>query len=868
MTFVCWWLRRVAGDDLARDIIGDAAESGAGVFRLAAIAAGITRRRVSESIGAAIGRQRILGGSFGDLRYAVRSLRRSPWYATTVTAVIALGMMLATTVFAVVDGVLFKPLPYPEVGRLYAIEAGWRADSAPGVHSVSWSDVSAWHTALPEATFAVFATGDRLSIDDGEPARGAAVSAELFDVLGQPPLLGGFRAADFTPRKTDNGGVKPIVISYEFWQKRFAGDPAILGRVLHGDGGALSEVVGVLSPRFLFPVAFSGRFVPEVLTALPMPPNPDNDRRRGLLVAARIPGGRSFEELNTQVAAAEAALARRFPPPPGARGFGPFDTAHVTPLDSYMRSYQRRTFTLVFVTAIALVFLACLNVTGLAAARIEDRVSELTLRRALGGRGIDLVRLLAAEGAVIVVTGSAIGLLGSRFLLSVVSGFMPPDVVLLKVPALDARVMMFAAIAAALSVGITTVWPVRSVLKRATAAELSAAGRMTRRRGRIGRFVLIGSEVALALVMAVGGALLAGSLARIWREDPGFQTARTFSFWVDGRSEMSFADVDALLADVRRLPGVVSAGGSNAIVLQKVVRGSLFDAPAGASDESDVESMGVTPGFMEIWGLRPSSGRLPTDAELTSGAAVVVVSERVARDYWHGQPAVGHELVGGESVHKGRPYSVIGVVPDARNMALDRDPDGVVYYPLTIVEKPHLASLLVKSDGRAASNVISAVTATIAERHPVFRLRSAATMTAALGASVLMRSFQTMLFASFGVAAVLIVGVGVLGLVAMVTSRRTREVGVRMALGARPSAITRMIVRQELGAVISGLAAGAVVSSWTVGFVRAYLYKVNVYDARIWLAAVAVLLATAGLGAFLPARRASRIDPVKALRIE
>jgi putative ABC transport system permease protein len=677
-------------------------------------------------------------------------------------------------------------------------------------------------------------------------------------------MLGGFRPDDFALPGVDHGrAVKSVVLSYATWRTRFSGDPAILGRVLHGDDGALSEVVGVLPPSFLFPAAFSGRFVPEVLTALPTPANPERDRARGRIVVARIPPGRSLAELNNRVAAAEAALARRVSPKPGAKGPGPFDTARVVPLDTLMRSYQRSTFMLVFATAVALVLLACLNITGLSSARTQDRVPELTLRRALGGSGADLARLLAAESAVVAVAGGAIGLVGARFLLLLLSEYLPLDIVFLKPPAIDGRVVVFAAIAAAVSVGNTTVWPVRTILVRSATSGFSAGIRVTRARGRVSRFVLIGAEVALALVMAVGGALLAGSLARIWNEDPGFQTDHTLSFEIGQRSDVSHADVDALLGDIRRLPGVVNAGASNTLLLQRAYRGSMFQAPDGATEESDVEGIGVTPGFLETWGLTPVSGRMPTDAELATAAPVVLVSERVARDYWHGQPAVGRELM-----REGRPYRVIGVVPDIRNQALDHDPDGVVYCALTVTPKPYLASLLVKTGRGDDDDVLGAVTSLVAERHRLFRVRSAGTMTAALGASVRQRTFQTAIFASFGAAAVTIVGVGVLGLVAMVTSRRTREVGVRMALGARPSAIAALIVRQELAAVVAGLAAGGLLSYWTVGFVRSYLYKVDAYDPRIWVVAIAVLVTIATLGAYLPARRASRIDPVKALRVE
>lgn len=850
MRLVSWWLRKVAGDALARDIVGDVAESGGGAWRLAFIATEITIRSTRFRV----------APTLNDFRYSVRSLKRAPWYAITTISVIALSMALATTVFAVVDGVLFKPLPYPNVSELYAVRGGWRAASNSGTTTVSLSDVTAWKSAVPEAEFALAVIGDRASIY-GDPARSASVNAGFFDVLGQPLLMGGFRPQDFAPRPRGAGGVLPVVLSYDHWQRRFGGDPAILGRVFYGDDGAVSEVVGVTSRTFLFPMAVNGRLIPEAFTPLAMPADPANDRGRGLIAIARIPPGRTLTELNSRVQAAEAALALRFPKAPGARGFGPFDTATVTPIDTMMRAYQTRTFAIVFLTAVMLVLLACLNVTGLAAARTQDRVHELTLRRALGGRGTDLVHLLGAESAIVVLAGGVIGLIAAKCLLLVVADYLPPEIVLLKPAIIDLRVATFAMIAAAVSVGVTTMWPARAILRQEV---MSGGGsRSTRRQGHVGRFVLIGTEVALALVMAVGGALLAGSLARLWREDAGFQVDRVLSFQIGAKSDPSFPEVDALLADVRRIPGVTQAGGSTMQLLQRAYKGSGFDEPAGSTAKTDIESIGVTGGFFETTALRPLAGRLPTDTELVTGAPVAVVSEQVARDFWHGEPALGRQLL-----RKGVPFAVIGVVRETRNVALDIDPIGAIYYPIAADTRPYFNNLFVQTAEGQGGEVLRAVSSLIDLQHTKFRVRTAVTMTSALGGSIRVRSFQTMLFASFGVAAVLIVGVGVLGLVAMVTSRRTREVGVRMALGARPSQIAALIVRQELAAVLAGLVAGALVSFWSATLVRSYLYKVDAYDSRIWLVAIAVLLSTSAAGAFLPARRASKVDPVKALRVE
>jgi putative ABC transport system permease protein len=534
----------------------------------------------------------------------------------------------------------------------------------------------------------------------------------------------------------------------------------------------------------------------------------------------------------------------------------------VQPLGVTLRSASRRTFTTVFLAAAVIVLLACLNVTGLAAARVADRRRELTLRRALGGSSGDLVRLLGAESLVVVGLGSSAGVIASLALVQVVARFLPETLVLFKPLAVDARVVGFAAIASALCVVVTTLWPARAALGASLRPTLADSRGTTRRQRPTSRFVLVSAQVTIGLVLTVGGALLAGSLARVSAEDPGFQVDRTFHIWISSRVPPTWALIESLLDDVRRVPGVSAAGGSNVPFLQRSVMGSSFAAPAGAIEESNVESPGVTRGFFETMGIRLVAGRLPTERELGSGAPVVVVSERVARDYWRGGSVIGQTLV-----RRGQTFTVIGIVSDARYLALDIDPDGTVYYPLGADEVPTMINLFVRFD-RSGPADLTSVLSLLSSRHPAFRLRSAQHVATTLGDSVRNRRFQTLIFSAFALAALVIVGAGVLGLVAIVTSRRTREIGVRMALGSRPGQIAWMIVRQELTAVGVGLAAGSLVAAWAVGFVRAYLYKTSVYDPSIWLLAAFAVLTVAAMGALLPALRASRVDPVRALRVD
>ena len=863
-------LRHLVGPDLAESILGDLEEQArlrwprsrlrgaawrAGqVVSIIAAAIAERARRISPN---ARHRHRFGRGARVDVRIALRSLRRTPWYAATAAGVLALGISLATTVLAVVDGVLLKPLPYPRVRHVVSVEGGWRSQSAIQVGPSS-SDVLAWIAAVPEVRFGYFQVGlGTVQVDDGEPARSAEASDALLEVLGQPPLIGGFQSHHFSERTL----IRPALLTHGAWQRRFASDPTVVGRVFHGEDGRGIQVVGILPKDFLFP-SDHGRFIPEVITPLVLGPNAATNRSFGLHVVARLPASISAAALESRLTAAAAEVARRFPPQPGQRRLGPFDIVRVVPIDDALRSGSRETFALVLALSLGLVLLACLNVTGLGVARAQDRRREVALRRVLGASGGDLIRLIAVENALVVGLGSAIGLAASWYFTQALAAFLPDDLVLLKALTIDRRIVLLVLGLSALVVLLTTLWPSRVVLASDVNPSLAGSGRTTGPQRTLGRFVRVGSQVALALILAVGGALLVGSLVRVWREDPGYDVSRTMNLWLADRATTSRAEVDALLDDLRRLPGVTAAGGYNIWLAQRAMLGSRgFEPPPGAVQDEG-EGVGVTSGFFDASGLAPVAGRWPTEQELSSGARVVAVSEQVARGYWPGEPAVGQVLS-----RRGEPYVVVGVVPDARYLSLDGDPFGVVYYPLAADSQPVLVSVFLAYDRRELVDP-SAVRALIAERQPRFRVRSAQAVTATLADSIRARTLHALLLGSFGVSAVVIVAVGVLGLAAIVTSRRTREIGVRLALGARPAGILTLVMRQELIAVLCGVATGGLIAVWLARVVDSLLYKTTIYDPASWIAGATILLGTTTLGILVPAVRASRTDPVTALRVD
>ena len=795
-------------------------------------------------------------------------MRRSPWYAITAAGVIALGIALGTTVFAIVDGALFKPLPYRDVDRMFAVSTGWSRLPEPlsSFPVVSEADVREWSAAVPDATLTAFSVADLQMVGTRDWVRCARVDANFFDVIGMSPI-GGFAPADYETTVK----VRPALVTQSFWRTRLGADPNAIGRTLtdeHGDG---VRVVGILPAGFLFPFPAGASWTPELLTPR-LNSNPPS-RGRSLYVVARLGQSLADREASERLSLAAARVAAAAPvartsPTASERTrirAQPYDQVELVPVRGALTESLREKAWIVSGAAAALVLLACLNVTSLTVARIRDRWRDLVVRRSLGASAGDLVRLLAVENALIVSLATVLGVLGARGLLAITVRLITSYLIVLKPPAIDNRVLVFDAIAALGCTALVTFMSARAASRASLRSAIAEGGGTTRReRGRVS---IVTGEVAVALVIAVAGALVAGSLIRVWGEDPGFDASRMAVVSISEPAGGSAADIEDLVATVSRLPGVTAAGGVDHAFLEHAFNGSVFDRPAGIEAPQPgsgfpIESVPVTHGYFEAAGLRPTDGRLPTGAEFTSGAPVLVVTDTVARQFWPGRRAIGESLV-----NQGRLYYVVGVVPDARYMSLDLEPQGEIYWPVAAEPRPHLAYVLVRFD-RPGSAALAPIVSQIVQRCPTCWLRRAQMMTAALGASIRPRQFSAWLFSAFGIAALVIVGTGILGLVAMTTNRRRREIGIRMALGATRIVVVRQILREQLASVALGLVIGGIVAAWAVRFVDAYLYKTPTYDPWAWAAAIAALLLISVAGALIPSHHASRIDPVRALRIE
>ena len=804
-----------------------------------------------------------------DLRHAFRSLRRAPWYVATVSSVLALAMAMTVSIFAMVDGVLFAPVPYAGTDRVFAVNAGWSKLSYQRLpmESVSPDQLDVWRAALPEAKFTTFFSGDA-AIGPSESAPNLYVDAEFFEVVGVRPWTGGFTPEHFATPTVPLPAIAPAILAHRFWVSRFGADPATVGRTFVDERGRGIRVVGILPANFVVPdVQASAReadWAIQVISpfVLPKPLDKSIATSRMLKTLVRLPPGMTVQEATTRLTDASSRLAAATPASPTTLAEtdelrilrGVPDMVRLTSVRDALTFTVRQMSQVVFWATIALALLACLNVTSLAVARVHDRWRDLAVHRALGADRRHLVRLLVSENLVIVAIGTGAGLALAPPLVTAIVQWLPASMSLIKPPAVDLRVILFAMLTATFSVAAITVGAAHAASRANLRNVLAAGGRATSHQRRL----IVGAQIALALVLTVGGALVTGSLLRISNVDVGLREEGTAVVRLVMPGATSSA-IEQLLSDVRIQPGVLEAGGIDGSLLQRARSGSVFDRPPGVVQGA--ESIAVTTGFFAAAGLRAARGRLPTDEEVARGEPVLVVSERVAAEYWPDGTALGQSLS-----TAGRTFTVVGIVRDVRYMMLDSAPTGAIYWPLAANSKAVLDNIVISLDPVTGS--LGPVAEWMRGRCPTCRISRIESLTDAMNWSIRHRLVPAWLFSSFGIGALVIVGVGLLGLVAMTTARRTREMGVRIALGATPIRIARQVAGEQTAAVAAGLIAGGLIAAWAARFVKAYLYEISVYDLWAWCAAIGVLLAVALIAAVIPAVRAGWLDPVKALRTE
>lgn len=800
-----------------------------------------------------------------DLAYAVRNLVRRPGFAAIVIATIALGVGANAAIFSVVNGILLRPLPYPHADRLFSFghEAPQWLTSQPdfvdyraGMRTV---DGLAAYTRL-EGTLT----------DGGEPERVRVVrgSEAFLPVLAVPPLLGrGFAAEEFVPKRTP-----VIIISYGLWQRRFGGDRSIVGRKVALEGFPRT-IVGVMPAHFDFPESRT-----DVWTPLPRFNLDSLDDRNNhyLFMVGRLRANVPLERAHAEAATIAQRIMRTYP-----EKFDPKAplVPHLTSVTEELVG-KTQPYLLALLGAAAFVLLiACSNVANLLLARGETRHKEMAVRSALGASGFRLVSQVLSESGLLAIAGGSLGLLlawaGDRALIAAAPASIPR----LDTIGIDWRVVTFAAVVAMLTGVFIGLIPARRAAAGNTAEALQGGGRVVDARGgaRAVRRALVVAEIGLAVVTLSGAGMLLRSLWNLQSADLGFEprgvlTAKIAlppSRYDDARTPMLFAQV---LERLRVLPGVRAAGASG--WLPVVDAGGLWGFRPDNGNYPDGRwplaiPQQATPGYFDAIGIPIVEGRAFTSSDAAGAPLVAVVSNSLAALAWPGKNAVGQRLrLGGDA-----PWmTVVGVAGDIRARGFGDTPEPTMFFPLaqagtSAYFTPRSMTLIVRADGdpgRFATSLRGIVHS--ADRNiPVSEVRS---LDDVVGTSVSSRRFNTALLAGFAALALLLAGIGTYGVISYGVTQRAFEIGVRMALGAVPGDVLWLVMREVLALVGAGLLLGLAGAFALSRFVTSQLYGITGNDPTTIVIAVAALGLAAAVAGYIPAWRATRVNPVVALRYE
>jgi predicted permease len=843
---------------------------------IAALAVRFDRRRQALPAGGG-------GWTMGsDLRFTWRAVVRSPWYSATVVGVMAVTIGLAATTLAVVDGVLFRRLSFPDADRLVRIQPDFEGIGRPApsltglrvTYGASAVDLQHWQQAAPDVPMTGFRAQPWGGLGTGvnDWAAGMAlVQANFFDVIGMRPLFGGFAADDF---RRDQA-MRPVLATYGVWQSRYGGRPDVIGAeiVLNHEPRRGVRVVGVMPPAFVFPSVSTDV---SFLAPLVLESGAEDPTNRSISeVLARLPETVAPETLRARLMPALGAVAALRPPQgpkpdgwsdAGWRRQGPYDAIQIVPLAESLREHAGPLFRASMLAVVLLVLIAAANVSSLMTARALEREREFAVRRALGGGVMALWRLWALEAGVLLVMAAAIGVAMAPVMAGFIVPLLPESIVLLKSPAIDWRIGLMVAAGLAALVVIVSVLPVRRSWAAPASGERGASERVRSR----GRVLVIAGQVAVAFALTVLGASLVGSVMAVYAHEQPVNTesiAAISAMVQAGGGDTSARSRSVRVEHVRRrllqIPGVQAATASGAQVLAGGGALPEFVAPAGTRHPRNTDAWPVTDGFYETLAPHLVAGRVPTSAELQSDAPVIVVSERAAEAYWPDGNALGRTL---EHYWSKEFFTVVGVVRDVRWVSWDEE-SPAIYAPYSRVSRYSWVTFFLRTERPHAQVLRDAISA-IEEADRFVKVRRAAPLTEYFRETIAIRRFQSWLFGGFAAAALVVVGSGLLGLLAMSAARRTREVGIRCALGATPGSVVGQLVREQMAAVVAGVIIGGVAAAWALGFIKSWLYELTPADPRIWSAALACLLTMAAIGILIPAVRASRVDPLVALREE
>ena len=803
-------------------------------------------------------------GHFGrDVRYALRLLRRAPGFAAAAIVTLALGIGANVAIFSVVRAVVLKPPPYRDPSRVVSfLNSQASAAPQPGSSLPDYEDWTRQLTSFESMGLLSGWTFNITSLELPERVFGARVTGSLFPTLGTPPLLG--RAIE--PADDRPGGDEVVVLGYEVWQRLFGGDRGIVGRPLMMEGRP-HIVIGVMPPRFRFPTGDVELWaaIKDNMTGMPR-------NSRFMNVVGRLKAGATIESAQAELDATAAQLEAAYPET--NKGWRVrLAGAHEVTVGSTKPALMALAGAVGFVLLIA-----CANVSNLLLARASSRRRESTIRLAVGASRGRLVAQCLTEGIVLSTIGGLCGIAAAYGAIQAVVAFGPADIPRLSETAVDVPVLGFALLVAILAGALPSLAPAMRAL-RASSLKDGFGDYSTTGRSRVGA-ILIVCEVALAMTLAVAGALVLKSFARLTAVPPGFNSERILSLKVfltpPGYRSVASAKqyVGSAVARMASVPGVEAAAAISQLPLGDPSSGQPFTIEGrtfAPGERPNADYRAISPTYFETLRIPVRRGRGISEDDREGGAMVVVVNEAMAHRFWPNEDPVGRRIhwATGYPTFDTPPHTIVGVVADVKSSGLDKPERPAVYAPYTQRAFPWMrwSSFVVRTHGEPES-MARLIRQELTKIDPLQPIYQVAPLDDVLAQSVAARRFHTGMIDLFALLALALCAVGVYGTIGYWVAERSREIGVRMALGATGRGIRAMVVARASTLTVAGVVIGTGLSLVTSRLLSSLLFEVRPFDAGTIATASVVVLAASAAAAYIPARRASSVDPLTVIRGE